>query len=82
MMPSHQERLDVKVFLKVMLLFLTLAREAFHHLLRSRFLAARQQREAWSQTLWCGGVPSNPMNRLRLDVRSRVLQACDDLHIL
>ena len=39
-MPLHQERLDVKVFLKVMLLFLTLAREAHHHLLRSRFLAA------------------------------------------
>ena len=40
MMPLHQERLDVKVFLKVMLLFLTLAREAHHHLLRSRSLAA------------------------------------------
>ena len=35
MMPLHQERLDVKV--KVMLLFL---REALHHLLRSRSLAA------------------------------------------
>jgi hypothetical protein len=40
MMPLHQERLDVKVFLKVMLLFHTLAREALHHLLRSRSLAA------------------------------------------
>ena len=37
MMPLHQERLDVKAFLKVMLLFL---REALHHLLRSRSLAA------------------------------------------
>ena len=37
MMPLHQERLDVTVFLKVMLLFL---REALHHLLRSRSLAA------------------------------------------
>ena len=37
MMPLHQEHLDVKVFLKVMLLFL---REALHHLLRSRSLAA------------------------------------------
>ena len=37
MMPLHQERLDVKVFLKVMLLFF---REALHHLLRSRSLAA------------------------------------------
>ena len=40
MMPLHQERLDVEVFLKVMLLFHTLAREALHHLLRSRCLAA------------------------------------------
>ena len=35
MIPLHQERLDVKVI--VMLLFL---REALHHLLRSRSLAA------------------------------------------
>ena len=42
MMPLHQERLDVTVFLKVMLLFHThtLAREALNHLLRSRSLAA------------------------------------------
>ena len=39
-MPLHQERVDVEVLLKVMLLFHTLAREALHHLLRSRCLAA------------------------------------------
>ena len=40
MMPLHQERLDVKVFLKVMLLFYTLTHKALHHLVRSRSLAA------------------------------------------
>ena len=40
MMPSHQERLGVKMFMKVMLLFHTLARDALNHLLRSRSLAA------------------------------------------
>ena len=39
MMPLLQERLDVKKFLKVMLLLHTLIREALHHLLRSRSLA-------------------------------------------
>ena len=40
MMPLHQERLGVKVFLEVMLLFHTLAHDALNHLLHSRPLAA------------------------------------------
>ena len=40
MMPLHQERLGIKVFLEVMLLFHALARDALNHLLRSRSLAA------------------------------------------
>ena len=53
MMPLHQERLDVKV--KVMLLFL---REALHHLLRSRSLAAVNNVMPGSQSrgTWCSGI--------------------------
>ena len=40
MIPLHQERFGVKVFLKVMLLFHTLAHDALNHLLHSRPLAA------------------------------------------
>ena len=59
MMPLHQERLDVKVFLKVMLLFHT------HTGPRSTsssspfsFARCRQQRDAWSQSrgTWCSGI--------------------------
>ena len=58
MMPLHQERLGVKVFLEVMLLFHTLAHDALNHLLHSRPHRCRRQRDAWSQSrgTWCSGI--------------------------
>ena len=58
MMPLHQERLGIKVFLEVMLLFHTLARDTLNHLLRSRSLAAAQH---------AGGPGFNPQ-RVQFDL--------------
>ena len=58
MVPLHQERLGVKVFLEVMSLFHTLVRDALNHLLRSRSLAAAQH---------AGGPGFNPQ-RVQFDL--------------
>ena len=58
MMPLHQERLGVKVFLEVMLLFHTLAHDALNHLLHSRPLAAVDNVTLGRNHggTWCSGI--------------------------